>query len=247
VPLERQDIERRDFPVSRRGYEPKAVDAHLRRLADEMERVVRSRRPADTVASASAEQVRAIVAAAEATSAEITRQANEDADRARGVASAQAREHLARVSEASRAMLERLEAIGRELDDVVESLRSGAGRLTVDLDALQSSAAELRAADRPAEPRAGRPAPVVEDFADEVEVEEAPEAAPAPEPEPPAPEPEPPALVADDAADAEGARLIALNMALSGTPRAQADRYLAENFDLDDRERLLDDVYSRVG
>ena len=42
-------------------------------------------------------------------------------------------------------------------------------------------------------------------------------------------------------------RLIALNMALSGTPRAQADRYLAENFDLDDRERLLDDVYSRVG
>jgi hypothetical protein len=36
-------------------------------------------------------------------------------------------------------------------------------------------------------------------------------------------------------------------MALSGTPRAQADRYLAENFDLDDRERLLDDVYSRVG
>jgi DivIVA domain-containing protein len=240
VPLERQDIERRDFPVSRRGYEPNAVDSHLRRLADEMERVVRSRRPADTVASASAEQVRAIVAAAEATSAEITRQAKEDADRARGEASAQAREHLARVSEASRAMLERLEAIGRELDDVVESLRSGAGRLTADLDALQSSAAELRAADGPAVPRAGRPAPVMEDFADEVEVEETPEAAPAPEPEPPAP-------VADDAADAEGARLIALNMALSGTPRAQADRYLAENFDLDDRERLLDDVYSRVG
>jgi DivIVA domain-containing protein len=240
VPLERQDIERRDFPVSRRGYEPNAVDSHLRRLADEMERVVRSRRPADTVASASAEQVRAIVAAAEATSAEITRQAKEDADRARGEASAQAREHLARVSEASRAMLERLEAIGRELDDVVESLRSGAGRLTADLDALQSSAAELRAADGPAVPRTGRPAPVMEDFADEVEVEETPEAAPAPEPEPPAP-------VADDAADAEGARLIALNMALSGTPRAQADRYLAENFDLDDRERLLDDVYSRVG
>jgi DivIVA domain-containing protein len=240
VPLERQDIERRDFPVSRRGYEPNAVDSHLRRLADEMERVVRSRRPADTVASASAEQVRAIVAAAEATSAEITRQAKEDADRARGEASAQAREHLARVSEASRAMLERLEAIGRELDDVVESLRSGAGRLTADLDALQSSAAELRAADGPAVPRTGRPAPVMEDFADEVEVEETPEAAPAPEPEPPAP-------VADDATDAEGARLIALNMALSGTPRAQADRYLAENFDLDDRERLLDDVYSRVG
>jgi len=46
---------------------------------------------------------------------------------------------------------------------------------------------------------------------------------------------------------AEGARLIALNMALNGTPRDETSRYLEENFDLDDRETILDEVYARVG
>ena len=49
------------------------------------------------------------------------------------------------------------------------------------------------------------------------------------------------------AEDIEGARLVALNMALNGTPREETDRYLAENFfDLDDRQQLLDEVYSSV-
>lgn len=46
---------------------------------------------------------------------------------------------------------------------------------------------------------------------------------------------------------AEGARLIALNMALNGTPREETSRYLEENFDLENRETILDEVYSRVG
>ena len=46
--------------------------------------------------------------------------------------------------------------------------------------------------------------------------------------------------------DTEGARLIALNMALNGTPREETDRYLAENFQLADRGALLDEVYSSV-
>jgi hypothetical protein len=46
--------------------------------------------------------------------------------------------------------------------------------------------------------------------------------------------------------DTEGARLIALNMALNGTPRDETDRYLAENFDLSDRGQLLDEVYASV-
>lgn len=45
----------------------------------------------------------------------------------------------------------------------------------------------------------------------------------------------------------EGARLIALNMALNGTPRDETARYLEENFDLADRDTILDEVYSRVG
>jgi hypothetical protein len=47
-------------------------------------------------------------------------------------------------------------------------------------------------------------------------------------------------------ADAEGARLIALNMALSGDSRETVDRYLAKNYDLEDRAALLDEVYATV-
>jgi DivIVA domain-containing protein len=61
----------------------------------------------------------------------------------------------------------------------------------------------------------------------------------APAAQEPAPEPA--------AGGAEGARLIALNMALNGAPREEAARYLADNFELDDPEAILDDVYSRVG
>ena len=45
----------------------------------------------------------------------------------------------------------------------------------------------------------------------------------------------------------EGARLIALNMALNGTPRDETARYLEENFDLDDQDSILDEVYARAG
>src|SRR5438067_485580 len=45
----------------------------------------------------------------------------------------------------------------------------------------------------------------------------------------------------------EGARLIALNMALSGTPREETARYLRENFDLENQDDLLDEVYARAG
>ncbi len=51
----------------------------------------------------------------------------------------------------------------------------------------------------------------------------------------------------DDGGDVEGARLIALNMALNGQSRAETDRYLAENFALADRDGLLDEVYASVG
>jgi cell division septum initiation protein DivIVA len=68
----------------------------------------------------------------------------------------------------------------------------------------------------------------------------------------PAPAPAPAQDAAPDAApaaveeDTEGARLIALNMALNGEAREDTDRYLAENFDLADRAALLDEVYASV-
>jgi DivIVA domain-containing protein len=70
-----------------------------------------------------------------------------------------------------------------------------------------------------------------------------------PEPEPePVPEPEPEAASSGRSIrGAEGARLIALNMALNGTPRDETARYLEQNFELDDQDALLDEVYARVG
>jgi hypothetical protein len=89
----------------------------------------------------------------------------------------------------------------------------------------------------------------------EPELEAEPEPAAAPEAEaepepaaaPPAAEEPAPAAAGLGGAGPEGARLVALNMALNGTPREEAARYLADNFQLDDQEAILDDVYSRVG
>ena len=36
-------------------------------------------------------------------------------------------------------------------------------------------------------------------------------------------------------------------MALSGTPRAETERYLAEHYDVPDRDALLDEVYAAAG
>jgi len=43
-----------------------------------------------------------------------------------------------------------------------------------------------------------------------------------------------------------GLGLIALNMALNGSPREETERYLAENFTLRDRRGLLDEVYASL-
>ena len=128
--LDRRSIEKKDFPIGRRGYDPDAVDSHLSAIAEEVEELMgSSRRRTETLASAAGEQVRAIVEAAE------------------------------------------------------------------------NSGAEIQPPDEPAD---------------------------------------------GGTDDAEGARLIALNMALNGTPREETDRYLADNFRLLDRHGLLDEVYASV-
>ncbi|HUE25502.1 MAG TPA: DivIVA domain-containing protein, partial [Solirubrobacteraceae bacterium] len=70
--LDRESIEKQDFPMSRRGYDPEAVDAHLSAVAAEVEELSRTvRRGGSTLAGAASDQVRAIVEAAEATAAQI--------------------------------------------------------------------------------------------------------------------------------------------------------------------------------
>ena len=53
-----------------------------------------------------------------------------------------------------------------------------------------------------------------------------------------------PAAAARETVD--GARLIALNMALNGESREETERYLAENFELADRVQLIDEVYAAI-
>jgi len=211
----------------------------------------------ESLAGAASEQVRAIVAAAEATAAQIRAEAEEEAERIRGEAlgeakaassraAAQAGERVTRVSESAVAMQERIEAIDRELSALLDSLRSGATRLSADLTVMQAEFADARqvaAAEPEAEPRP--------EAGDEGDVELAQDAAvelddePAPEPEPKPVGSAKPAPAADG--DLEGARLIALNMALSGTSRDEVDSYLTENFDLANRAALLDEVYASLG
>ena len=148
-----------------------------------------------------------------------------------------------------------------ELPALVESLRTGANRLTADLSLLEGDMGDLygvgRAAGRRRRPRRCRRAEPVaaaarsrrrsrrgeatEEF-DEV-------ARPSRRGRTLAVEPETTRHGAATAAadeDIEGARLIALNMALNGQSREETDRYLAENFQLGDRAALLDEVYSTV-
>jgi hypothetical protein len=144
-------------------------------------------------------------------------------------------------------MLQRVDAMEGELGALIESLRTGANRLSADLSLLSGNMGELYTAagrassDAPAVTYEPEPEPdhlVAEEPAEVTTVEAA--EAPEVEAEPAAGEPE----AAED--DVEGARLIALNMALNGQTREETDKYLAENFDLADREGLLDEVYATV-
>jgi len=218
--VEREEIQRRDFPVGRRGYEQAAVDAHLRAVADEIDSLRRgaaaAQRPAASLAAGTSEQVRLILEAAERGAADL----REDAGR-------QAKAHVARVEEAAEGMLAKLDEVQTELGALLDGLRAGGERLTQGLAALRAEVGDV----------GPMPAAEPEDFA---------AAEPEPEPESePNREPAPAAATGDG--DEAGARIIALNMALGGSSRDETASYLAENFSLADPDTLLDDVYAKVG
>jgi len=157
----------------------------------------------------------------------------EAAERGAGAVLARAGEeasgHVERIRTAADGLLGKLDALESELNGLLAGLRESGERLARGLEELQAEAAAV----------AGRTPEPEEDFA---------AAAPAPEPEAPAAEDAPPSLAADPLPDTDeaGARLIALNMALGGTPREETARYLAEHYALADPKALLDDVYSRA-
>jgi DivIVA domain-containing protein len=266
VSLDRQAIERKDFPISRRGYDAVAVDEHLRALAAEFETLQRAAASggADmSLASTAGSHVQSILEAAETAAAEIERQAlvdaqkvreeaDLDAERTREDAVAKARKHVASVARNAATLLERVGAMDGEVTALIESLRAGAGRLAGDLGAVEMSMGELydaasgnstppraRPAEEPPQPQPQPPPPAFEAQLDEAMAVAPAQAAPEPS-SAPAP------VEADAPGDVDGARLIALNMALNGESRADTERYLAENFQLPDRIKLIDEVYAAI-
>jgi hypothetical protein len=292
VDLDRQAIERRDFPISRRGYDTATVDAHLQALAGEFDELRRAAAGGaeSSLASAAGSQVQSIIQAAETAAAEIERQAleaarslreeaEEDAERTRLDAIETARAHVAAVSQMAATLLERVGSMDGEVGALMESLRAGAGRLSKDLAAVETGMGDLYdaasgrratgarsgAGDGESTPgeattaKAPREAPTAKPPATATPAARgaAPQAAGAgrgaPPASPAAPQPaaSPPANAEPKheepaSGDLDGARLIALNMALNGEPRAETERYLAENFRLADREKLIDEVYAAI-
>jgi hypothetical protein len=232
------------------------VDAHLHALALEIEELQRALssggRAEQSLASAAGSQVQSILEAAETTAADIERRAAEaarqareaadqDAARTREEAIETARSHVGAVAQAAATLLDRVSGMDGEVRALVESLRAGAGRLAADLAAVEGNMGELYDA---ASGRA-RAAPAA--------------AAPPAPASAPAPEPAPTREAAEDFAngvqaatppgapgDLDGARLIALNMALNGESRADTERYLSENFQLPDRGKLVEEVYAAI-
>ncbi|MDA0173210.1 DivIVA domain-containing protein [Solirubrobacter taibaiensis] len=193
--MDRDGIQRRDFPTGRRGYDPAAVDEHLRRVADAFE--TNTPLPAPSFAASTSDQVREILEAAERSVASV-----------RAEASREASDHVTEVQQATAGMLSKLDELESELGRLLTALRASGERLAQGLEQLQADVAGTA----PSPPAADAPAPVTP-------------------------------LSSDDS----GARLIALNMALSGSSREETAAYLAEHFELADPDALLDDVYARAG
>ncbi len=188
--FDRQSIERRDFPIARRGYDPASVDRHLSAIADAFDDL-----------------------------------------RTRSAAGG--------LDAGTRRLQAQLDGVHREMETLLTSLRTGAARVAERLAAVEGELPAVvpqpptRAAVLPPDERP--PAPV----------------APEPAPAAPAPPPEEPAGVvhrtrASAPTDTEGARLVALDMALAGQPRDQVDAYLAEHFAGVDRVAVLDAVYASI-
>jgi DivIVA domain-containing protein len=224
------------------------ADSEGRRITEEA-----SQRARETRERADADAVDRVSGAEEA-STRIVERANTieaEIDRLLGDLRTAANGLVERLNGASGSLQSELEQVRSEFAGVregrLETGRAGAATRVSEPEPIEEEP-EVAAVDEPAVDE------VEEDIAD---VDEEPIDEPEPEPvlEVVEDEPEPAREEAPASSGgggrsirgAEGARLIALNMALNGTPRDETARYLAQNFELDDQDALLDEVYQRVG
>jgi hypothetical protein len=286
VEMDPESIERSDFPLVRRGYDPAAVGAHLQALAaaaQELTRRVASVDAEPSLGTAAATRVQGILEAAQATAGEIEREARRDAQRTCEQAAGElerARAHVDTLARAAAALLAQVRSLDGEVGALANSLRTeGASR-----PGISEVDAPLKDTSQPApavesEPKVSPPAavPLAEERPEvalpgagaaggaggvgaagaEHEARETSAALVPPAEQLPVAEAEPEAVppkaedledkeVSQKNEDLDGARLVALNMALSGEPREQTDRYLADSFQLSDRAKLIDEVYAAI-
>ena len=242
------------------GSEPVVTEA-----AEEMRSIVEG-----------AEQsARALRATAEREAEELREAARLEAAAIREKAAREAADQVPAARAAVTSLLERVEALGLGIDDsrhhvmraaeamaerlsadsepLVATLRERASALGAELDLIGSglAAKAVEAASEREQPH--DPAPEV---GTGLAAEDLEDAARALADEPAAEADGEPAAEADDepAAEADGAvspgseraRLVALELAVTGTPRAEADRHLREELSIDDPRPILDEVYSRA-
>lgn len=203
-----------------------------------------------STAAAAGDRVRAVLEAAEQSAAELRAEAAQEIDA-----------QLERAEAVAARLAERANQIERSLQAIADSVRDELSALRADLEELRAvgegvteartAVAEAAAAEpEPARAAEPAPAPAAATEAEPAEPEPAePEPAEAdPEPDPAELAPEPSPAAGPPSGDGhEGARVIALNMALNGSPREETARYLDENFELENPEALLDEVYARAG
>jgi len=194
-----------------------------------------------SAAAAAGDRVRAVLEAAEQSAAALRAEAAQEIDaqleRAEAIA--------ARLSGRAHQIEESIQALADSMRDEVSALKADLEELRAVGEGMaeaRTTAAEAAAAEPEPQPESERPP--------QPPSEPRPEPRPLPPEEPPPAPPEPTAELASDQPTGEGhegARVIALNMALGGSPRDETARYLAENFELEDPDALLDEVYARVG
>jgi hypothetical protein len=234
--MKREEIVRDDFPTVRKGYDPAAVHAHLRTIADKVEQGGGS----PSLAEVAAEKVASIVEAAEAKAKEIEAEARRGADELRSNAREQARDQIERAQRSVASLIGQADELRERIGAMAQEVGGGEGK------------AETPAPEPVPEPE---PEPVPEPAPPEPEIDPSPVTVPepgpqpVPEPEPPSipePRPEPPAPAANGA-DEQAARLVAMKMALDGSSRDEVAKHLAEKYELSDPGELLDQVFERAG
>ncbi len=230
--MRRDEIEITDFPAARRGYDRAAVDAHLAKVASEVERLEgEAKKTPATLADTAGERISSIISAAEAKAAEIEADARAEAS---GL-----------VDETSRAV----EGLISEANELRGRVAELGGRIGAAGPAAETPATvpEPMPPEREIDPT---PVIVPEPTPDPVPAPDpTPDPAPAPQPDlPPAAE-EPAAPATNGNGDASGARLVAMKMALDGKSREEVASHLAASYDVNggDSSQLLDDVFARAG